>query len=402
MKIQHPIIKNKSWIFLLLLICCVHFSSLVACKSTQDSYTKDNQDLENDFYTKFIESFEFIDFYDMCVAMAVENSHPWTRYDNDQTFHMTLLERWRRAKKLLMSSSTAATGAIDLDLVLRAAQTLSENPNFGIRTRDVTAGGDFALPEYAGQQGFFTTNAQGVSALKQSPYLTPLFPTTAVKAEGNLSFARYDYPSFKTWKKVEVLLSAPLRARLQNTAPAGLSKDQEGQLTQAILTDLMTQLLAHSNTLTSEQFYQRFIAIHPFSDVNGRTGRLLYWFKSQRRPLILRNFDIDILTTEAEFSRQVQMQSSQWNLVLSGFQSERTTAKAEGRVPDFYHQLATWAFALNRSDILSNQKCTQGPQITAGARQFFDEIEIKQRIDKKDFYWLENKIAERFSKVSCR
>lgn len=368
---------------------CITTVTFTTCKTVteQSSSGLQSATASDTFKQNFLESFEFIDFFDMVVAMIANNPKPWERYDNDPRFQRPMLEKWRDAKSVLTTQ-----GPLTEDLIMKVFRILREKSDGKYRGNPVVAGGDYALPEYAGQQGFFVISQTQAQALKQNPYLVTTIAQTSKTAPPGMVYARYEYPSFRTWQQVAALLSPSLISELQ-AAPATTTPESATgtELTAKILSDLVRSLLANAGRYTATQTYQYFISIHPFDDTNGRTARLLYYTLNNRKPLILRNFDFDTFTTVEEFSAIVKESDRQWDELVQAFNQEHALKTGAGKMPDYYKLDAPWLIAANRYDML-NKSCKKRSELISAARSFFNEIEIKQKIDHKDYVVLDASI----------
>ena len=344
------------------------------------------------FKDNFEESFEFIDYFDMVVAMVSNNPTPWTRYDNDARFRVPMITKWRQAKQLLPQGQV-----LTKELILNVFRVLREKQDGTFRTEPVVAGGDYVLPEYAGQQGFFAATPAQVAALQENPYLVTTVAKTAKAASAGTVFARYEYPGVSTWSRFKDRLSPGLIAKLTAITPNQAASSPEGdKLTALIIDELVTELISNSKGYTAAQTSQYFISIHPFDDTNGRTARIVYYFLNHGRALFLRNFDVDTFSTVSQFSALVVEGNSQWDAIKAEFDNEFIRARTAGQMPDYYQKDAPWLVAVDRLDLVS-KNCSRRGELVGEAKALFNGVPIKQSIDHKDFIVLEQQLRRTFA-----
>ena len=341
---------------------------------------------EQGFFADFLESFEFIGFYDMAVAMSVGNPTPWTRYDNDTNYKVPLLKRWRDCKKILSNATL-----VNEDILIGVYRILVESPQGTYRTKPVVAGGDYELPEYKGQQNFFAASPSQVAALQKNPYLVTTVAKTSIAGPSGTVFARYEYPSASTWKRFESLLSPALVKQL------GAAEKDEALLTQKIVRELVTGLLSKAISISPVVLYQSLISIHPFSDANGRATRLMYYMANHRRPLFLRSFNEDTFSTPQELEALVKVGDRSWDAMLASFGNELKAAKSSSRTPNYYPLAAQWCIAVNRIDMINApHDCQAKEKLANDARSYFNLVPIKKKIDRKEYVIIDNEMAQQF------
>ncbi|HLD99750.1 MAG TPA: hypothetical protein VJB59_05795 [Bdellovibrionota bacterium] len=281
--------------------------------------------LTNDFARNFYETFEFIDWNDIVDSMEKGDPAPWTRYD--QPGMAPLLDRWRKAKRRAGGTEPDAE-------ILGSYRALSGNPNGTYRDAPIVAGGDF---EVNGKKYYRITKSQ-LDTLKKDLFLTVEWiddPNPPQGAPTKTYLAKHEYPSARTYKKFEQLLSADLLKQLQKADASGQLADQANpefkKLTQAILKELVTH--SESKTFPDLLRYQMQISIHPFSDYNGRSLRAHY-FKSSGFPLVMKNWDLDLFLNYEEFASENIAGRLQYQALYKGLiDAQRASPDAP---PKFY------------------------------------------------------------------
>ncbi|OFZ56599.1 MAG: hypothetical protein A2428_10840 [Bdellovibrionales bacterium RIFOXYC1_FULL_54_43] len=281
--------------------------------------------LTNDFARNFYESFEFIDWNDIVDSMEKGDPAPWTRYD--QTGMAPLLDRWRKAKQ--------PVGGTDPDSeVLGSYRALSGNPNGTYRDAPIIAGGDF---EVNGKKYYRITESQ-LETLKKDLFLSVEWvddPNPPQGAPTKTYLARHEYPSARTYKKFEQLLSADLLKKLKQAHASGQLANEASiefkNLTQAVLKELI--LYSEKENVSPLFRYQLQISIHPFSDYNGRSLRAKY-FKDANQPLVMKNWDLDLFLNYEEFASESAAGRLQYQALFKGlFDAEKASPDAP---PKFY------------------------------------------------------------------
>ncbi|HLD99751.1 MAG TPA: hypothetical protein VJB59_05800 [Bdellovibrionota bacterium] len=288
-------------------------------------FLPNNASLTNEFARNFYESFEFIDWNDIVDSMEKGDPAPWTRYD--QTGMAPLLDRWRKAKQ--------PVGGTDPDSeVLGSYRALSGNPNGTYRDAPIIAGGDF---EVNGKKYYRITESQ-LETLKKDLFLSVEWvddPNPPQGAPTKTYLARHEYPSAKTYKKFQQLLSADLLKKLKQAEGSGQLANEASiefkNLTQAVLKELI--LYSEKKNVSPLFRYQLQISIHPFSDYNGRSLRAKY-FKDAGKPLVMKNWDLDLFLNYEEFASESAAGQLQYQALFKGlFDAEKASPDVP---PKFY------------------------------------------------------------------
>ncbi|HLD99748.1 MAG TPA: hypothetical protein VJB59_05785 [Bdellovibrionota bacterium] len=284
-----------------------------------------NPKLTNEFARNFYESFEFIDWNDIINSMGRGDSAPWTRYD--QPGMAPLLDRWRQAKQLV--------GSIESDAeILGSYRALSGNPNGTYRDAPIVAGGDF---EVNGKKYYRITKNQ-LDALEKNRFLTVEWiedPNPPQGAPTKTCLAKHEYPSARTYKKFQQLLSADLLKKLKDADASGQLANEAGSefknLTQAVLKELI--IYSENADVSPLLRYQFQISIHPFSDYNGRSLRAKY-FKDAEKPLVMKNWDLDLFLNYEEFASESAAGRLQYRALFKAlYDTEKASPDAP---PKFY------------------------------------------------------------------
>ncbi|HAR42761.1 MAG TPA: hypothetical protein DCS07_09070 [Bdellovibrionales bacterium] len=241
------------------------------------------------FGQKLARAMEFIDYNDLMLELAQGAGEPWRRYDTDG--QRPLLERWVEATA--KTPDGIAKGSTEQKL--RINRILSGNPSADIRNTPIVAGGDIMV----GAKGYYRITEFEKRALEANPYLSvEIIPDPTARKKQRLYLGRHEYPSAKTYRKFENLLSPELVTELRAAEAAGTLENSE--LTRKVLGFLIESVEKSDSGATGYGKYQKFLSIHPFSDYNGRTFRALYQAQNEK-PLFLRDFDHDLFLKPEQF-----------------------------------------------------------------------------------------------------
>jgi hypothetical protein len=415
---------------------------------------------------------EFIDYPDMLLAIAVNNTKPWERYDQAeiQEGHGPLLPRWVKA-----TTEPAVSADFEAEL-LRIHQIFQEVPDDAFKRDPIAAsfrvlpiddaGGDIGRDprneSFQPTPGFVRTQAQAqaVAAFQQAVRANPGFydvvtddqlkvlqsnrflqlefhkvsdvmallgrpivdPSgTQVPQTANL--IRYKYPNAKRWHEFTDILSQGLQQQLAQaeaqhlleynpfnlTAPFNAVNPSQGgvspqfqHLNQLVLHELLrSRFDANDSGLNFFKNYQRFIAVHPFQDYNGRSLRALYR-RMAGRPMFILNFNHDLYTDQATFEKDLRFGDTGFDFIAAGMAREQNAhlmrAQTDPRdMAKFFDLPEWWIVAAGAQDAgtLSRLVAFQAPlapgqasfatRLVMESKRWISEVPIEQRIDKKLF-----------------
>ena len=377
---MHDMIFIRSLILLLGTSAAVSHVAVAAITATEPP-------LKNSFGAQFIQSFEFIDFPDLLVAIVAKNNVPWLRYEKGELYagrKSTLQSRWQKALALPVQSSLAIS-----DQLRKIHDVLTDDLPSDFRGTPIDdAGGDV--------DGFDRVTLEEFRALAGNPLLV-----LESKPDGtnlNSKLIRYKYPSASTYEKFSHLLSPALVQKIK-TAKQNFPSEwvyvksdykvpQGGanptfcpnhphfcELTREILTELLNRY-AFKRGDPATVNYQRMIATHPFDDYNGRTMRVWYRVAAER-PLFLLAFYCDLYCSPQKFSQTVQEANRQFDLITAGLVAEEKRVPSS---PDFYSIPEFWMVAAGKVTRPSNPAL-----FTSESQRYFDQVAVKQAIDHKFF-----------------
>ena len=157
-------------------------------------------------------------------------------------------------------------------------------------------------------QSYFRVNEKELKVLQSNRLLSvemvndPKPPNLFSKS----FLVRYEYPSAAKFDGFFDLLTDGLKKQLVEAKAAGHLKQESSEqfksLTKAILLELMIE--AKNKNLNAATRYQAHIAIHPFSDLNGRALRKAF-LNHVGFPLFLADWDKDLMLSPEDFCKEV-------------------------------------------------------------------------------------------------
>ncbi len=232
--------------------------------------------------TGYLESFfhlmHYMDGISLQRAIRVAPSNPWSQ------FEPALFENFRAMNDDVLTSKAQTTEAatwgpneqnrdkwVDTQLKVTLPGLInrlykSQGANF--RGHGIRAGG-------TSDGHTFVATPQDLQQLLKNPYLKVEYRPDSTR-QGFL--VSYNYPSIQNLKNLKPLVSADVYETLSRYSIRQIEADRalEVRLNQTLIADLLRNLLndLHGKQIDAADFLQRYISIHPFSDGNGRSGRL--------------------------------------------------------------------------------------------------------------------------------
>jgi hypothetical protein len=325
---------------------------------------------------------EYIDFPDILVAIAAQNTRPWERYDSGERYagRATPLEpRWNQAIAAPLS------GPIETELNT-IHDIFMETRSGDFRETPIDdAGGDIDR-DVGGPGGFDRLTLQQARVLQANLLLTVEIkddPYNTV-TPGQTKLARYRYPSAGTYKKFQQFLSPGLLQDLNDADQAGkLSYDirnpqSVGPEFRALNKRIIGELLErfYDPSASAVDNYQSMITVHPFDDYNGRSLRA--WYREQTgHPLFLLNFYCDLYCGRTQFENAVAEGDQEYDLIVSGMLKEEN---AHPGYPHFYDIPEFWLVAAGRTTLPADPA-----RFVSLSKAWILRVENAQRIDHKLF-----------------
>lgn len=336
----------------------------------------------NPFAQRLLRSMEYIDFPDILIAIAAQNTQPWQRYDQGERYlgRRTPLEpRWNQVISMNLSG--------DISQQLSAIHNVfMEGSGGDFRETPIDdAGGDIDR-DVGGPGGFDRLTLDELKALqanlllvveaKPDPYNTV--------TPGQTWLARYRYPSAGTYQKFKQLLSPELLRDLQSADQAGkLGYDlrhpesvspEFRTLNKRLLAELLDTVYDPNGT--PEANYQALITVHPFDDYNGRSLRA--WYRQQvGHPMFLMNFYCDLYCGRSKFAAEIAQGDQQYQQIVEGLVAEE---KRNPGYPRFYDIPDFWMVAAGKQSAPSDSA-----HFVSQSKAWFLRVENSQRIDHKLF-----------------
>jgi hypothetical protein len=252
-----------------------------------------------DYGKNLAESLEFIDYLDFARDAVHDRGNPWTKYD--EYGKTSLLDRWRSAKALLATSKQTARTPLGTLELLKGIHTRLSGVSEGVRSHPIIAGGDV----YVYDKGYYPVSAEEVAVMEKNPYLTVEAIPNPYPGVHSRFLARHEYPSVRHYRKWKDRLPADLYSLLEAAEANGTLNDFGNGDTQALNRRLIESLIQELFTRSEKQHYdpattyQELMSIHPFSDYNGRSLRLLY--QSDDEPLFLVDWNNDLFLSRNDF-----------------------------------------------------------------------------------------------------
>jgi hypothetical protein len=317
---------------------------------------------------QLLESFEFVDFWDLLVAFAVENATPWTRYD--EPGQETSLAKWRRARAIPLSD---AKNPERTPLEILHAVLSGNDESF--RGHPVIGGGDERVdgPEV---QGFYVITASQKAALERNPFLDVAFRPG--KPGSPLWFAKHEYPSARNYARIRTWIEPSLLQELDAATADGSIKDATAprfaELTRRLIRALVVRTTADP-ALSPTEAYQQLMSIHPFGDFNGRTLRMAYERRTGHA-LFLKVWDWDLFMQPAEFAEAVRQGQADLEEIRQGFLEEQIR---NPDFPRFFASPAPWRVAAGPG--LSTSQHARAKDLLLPL--FRDDLVLKQAVDHK-------------------
>ncbi len=338
--------------------------------------------LSNPFAARLMRTMEYIDYPDVLVAIAAQNTRPWERYDSGERSlgRATPLEpRWNQAISLNPSGPIESQlNAIHNVFMETSSGDFRETPiddAGGDIDRGVGGPGGFDRLTLS-QARALQANLLLVAEVKPDPYnkTTP----------GQTMLARYRYPSAATYKKFQQFLSAQLLQDLGTAELAGkLAYDinrpeSVGPEFRALNKRILAELLEafYDPSASPVDNYQSMITVHPFDDYNGRSLRA--WYREQAgRPLFLMNFYCDLYCGRTEFENEVARGDREYDQIEAGLEREEN---ANPGYPRFYDVPEFWMVASG-----AQAEPSDPGRYVGASKAWFLRVENSQRIDHKLF-----------------
>jgi hypothetical protein len=325
--------------------------------------------LQNPFAQTYLQSFEFVDLADMLEAQALDNGAPWTRYDNGMD---RLLDRWNAASTRFQRSDAVDQLTATLDNLSELNRILSANTNAGARRAPIVAGGS----HWVGQKNYYRVTLADLQVLKANPYLTlDVIEEPEAIRHGQSVLVRHEYPSARTYKRFETLLPSGTLEKLRAAEAAGILADDTNQETQNLTKQVLNDLWAGVPKTDGMKLYRAAISIHPFEDFNGRTMRLLYKLKT-KHAMVFRNFDWDLLMTEAEMTWELGESAT----FLANLNRELSAIELKNpSYPQFYQAKTPSAYFFDSNDPAQ----VANPEFLNTSMNFFRNGQVQNSVREK-------------------
>jgi hypothetical protein len=216
-------------------------------------------------------------------------------------------------------------------------QRINSTGEYNFRGHSIRAGGT-----QPGQR-FRATPAQ-LHHMLENPYLEVKHELAPDKKS---FFVSYYYPGVKRWKQVRPFLSEKLVNELLGLSEGDLSSQKvSADYNQRILKELLDDLFRklHGNEVKAGEFIQKFVSIHPFSNTNGRVGRVFIERELHKRgkslaPMFLS--DLDLLVSPRTFDKILEDSHQSYIKLYKAFALEFLMSNLQNRMPQYY-QLKEW------------------------------------------------------------
>jgi hypothetical protein len=248
-----------------------------------------------------------------------------------------------------------------------------------------------------------------------------IFDPSGTEIPSTANLVRYKYPSAKRWREFTDILSAGLQQQLTQAegqrlleynpfnlnAPFNPANPSQGgvssefmRLNQLVLHELLrSRFDANDSGPNFYKNYQRFIAVHPFQDYNGRSLRALTR-RMSGRPAFMLNFYHDLYSDQATFGQELAFGATGFDLIAAGMKREQDAhAMRLQRDPrdlaKYFDLPEWWVFAGGPADIqtlarlaffrVPGEAVPFSTRLVMESKRWIGEVPIEQRIDKKLF-----------------
>lgn len=296
----------------------------------------------------YIESFfhlmHYMDGISLQRAIRVAPSNPWSQFEPQ------LFENFRKLNQSALETSVvspevATWAPNEPDKEKWANQqvkvkipglinSLNNSKGAAFRGHQIRAGG-------TNSGNTFLASPQELNVLLSNPYLTV---HSQPDGSGFGFLVSYDYPSIQSLAKLKPLLSADTYEQLEKHSAQSISNDRslEVRLNQILIEDLLRNLMRdiHGKAIDPADFINRYISIHPFSDGNGRTGRL---FLQEHMNLVGRSLapfymsDLDLLVSKETLTKVIEDSDKAYLNLQKAMLGELISSNfGKKRMPDYF------------------------------------------------------------------
>lgn len=377
----------------------------------------------------FLWSFEFIDFSNLLthIAFNIEDPKPWSLYDNDVASKKSpLINRWIDASKVQRGKSLPQE-------LQKIASVMSAGTQNGFREFPIDfVGGDVDMvssdgygwapvtvaiaknllnfPFVAGEQGESKKQIRLLEVtIKAGSAKYPCNP----KKLDSLCLVHYRYPTAATYKKLEPLLvrrnpvlwNALIRADKEGELRYDLlafkrlvkdsghdfnivrKKNEENRLisdtymklNSALIAELISWVQDLQVPVTAK--YQFLVAVHPFTDFNGRSLRMWYR-RAAGRPLFLNDFYCDLYCNRHDFAQAVKQGNQQYDHIAKNILELSLKAHDDrNNEKRFYYPHQAFFEAAAAATSITNGRLGEFQKVS---REYFTNREVVEKIKTKD------------------
>lgn len=279
--------------------------------------------LESLFHLMF-----YMDGVSLVRAIRVAPQNPWSQFEPEH------FESFKKINKEILSTPKSSGGRfwhngnpdkaawvqqqVETDLP-QLMKDLFNTSQIDYRGHGIRAGG-------SSEGNTFAVSPQELLALLENPYLTVEYKPSSDKKSFLVS---YQYPDIEKFEKLLPLLSEDFVAdvKKQGLNKILASQDARVQWNQKLIRNLLSQLFSslYNSYIEPAEFLSKFIAIHPYSDGNGRTARLylqkaMSAYGSTLPPMFIS--DVDLLLKPNDLARVLNDSSEAYNKLFQSMSAE--------------------------------------------------------------------------------